>query len=278
MTSSASAGLGTRPDAEGGGEDVRALTRSTGRSGRRQARGRTDVREAVRKDCGEARCTDLALDLACRPTNIVLSGCPARTYHMNARIHRAPIRRKQRGCRSDRTGATGRRGGLREPRRRHGRPTPPGGAQDPARHGPCRGRDAAGAARHLAGPSATARPGPLRRLVVPAPRARLLRRGTPDAPLGAEPPSPPGATSRRWRRTSARSSIATSSSAASGGSPSTIARWSSCTTISTCRSTRSPSLLGVPVGTVRSRLQHAMRGLRAALEADARPAPREAAG
>jgi RNA polymerase sigma-70 factor (ECF subfamily) len=36
-------------------------------------------------------------------------------------------------------------------------------------------------------------------------------------------------------------------------------------------------ILGVPVGTVRSRLHHAMRGLRAALEADARPAAREAA-
>ncbi|MFL5775671.1 MAG: RNA polymerase sigma factor [Chloroflexota bacterium] len=36
--------------------------------------------------------------------------------------------------------------------------------------------------------------------------------------------------------------------------------------------------LGVPIGTVRSRLHHAMRGLRAALDADARPAPREAAG
>jgi len=35
--------------------------------------------------------------------------------------------------------------------------------------------------------------------------------------------------------------------------------------------------LGVPVGTVRSRLHYAMRGLRAALEADARPASREAA-
>jgi RNA polymerase sigma-70 factor (ECF subfamily) len=33
--------------------------------------------------------------------------------------------------------------------------------------------------------------------------------------------------------------------------------------------------LGVPPGTVRSRLHHAMRGLRAALEADARPAVRE---
>ncbi len=33
--------------------------------------------------------------------------------------------------------------------------------------------------------------------------------------------------------------------------------------------------LGVPVGTVRSRLHHAMRGLRAALEADARPNVRE---
>jgi DNA-directed RNA polymerase specialized sigma24 family protein len=29
--------------------------------------------------------------------------------------------------------------------------------------------------------------------------------------------------------------------------------------------------LGVPVGTVRSRLHYAMRGLRAALDADARP-------
>ena len=34
--------------------------------------------------------------------------------------------------------------------------------------------------------------------------------------------------------------------------------------------------LGVPIGTVRSRLHHAMRGLRAALDADARPATQEA--
>jgi RNA polymerase sigma-70 factor (ECF subfamily) len=34
--------------------------------------------------------------------------------------------------------------------------------------------------------------------------------------------------------------------------------------------------LGVPIGTVRSRLRYAMRGLRAALEADARPTPKEA--
>lgn len=34
--------------------------------------------------------------------------------------------------------------------------------------------------------------------------------------------------------------------------------------------------LGVPLGTVRSRLLHAMRGLRAALDADARPARQEA--
>ena len=34
--------------------------------------------------------------------------------------------------------------------------------------------------------------------------------------------------------------------------------------------------LGVPIGTVRSRLFHAMRGLRAALDADARPAAQEA--
>ena len=42
---------------------------------------------------------------------------------------------------------------------------------------PCRGRDAAGTADHLAGPSAAPRPGALRRLVVPDPRACLLRRG-----------------------------------------------------------------------------------------------------
>ena len=34
--------------------------------------------------------------------------------------------------------------------------------------------------------------------------------------------------------------------------------------------------LGIPVGTVRSRLHHALRGLRAALEADARSTVREA--
>jgi RNA polymerase sigma-70 factor (ECF subfamily) len=36
--------------------------------------------------------------------------------------------------------------------------------------------------------------------------------------------------------------------------------------------------LGVPIGTVRSRLHHAMRGLRAAIDADTRPPVREAIG
>jgi RNA polymerase sigma-70 factor (ECF subfamily) len=36
-------------------------------------------------------------------------------------------------------------------------------------------------------------------------------------------------------------------------------------------------VVGIPVGTVRSRLHHAMRGLRAALEADARPTAQEVA-
>jgi RNA polymerase sigma factor (sigma-70 family) len=36
-----------------------------------------------------------------------------------------------------------------------------------------------------------------------------------------------------------------------------------------------PETLGIPAGTVRSRLHHAMRGLRAALDADARPVSRE---
>ena len=40
---------------------------------------------------------------------------------------------------------------------------------------------------------------------------------------------------------------------------------------------RVAELLGIPVGTVQSRLHHAMRGLRAALDADARSTAREAA-
>ena len=40
---------------------------------------------------------------------------------------------------------------------------------------------------------------------------------------------------------------------------------------------RVAELLGVPVGTAHSRLHYAMRGLRAALDADARPKPREVA-
>jgi RNA polymerase sigma-70 factor (ECF subfamily) len=40
---------------------------------------------------------------------------------------------------------------------------------------------------------------------------------------------------------------------------------------------RVADILGVPVGTAHSRLHHAMRGLRAALDADARPPVREAA-
>jgi RNA polymerase sigma-70 factor (ECF subfamily) len=40
---------------------------------------------------------------------------------------------------------------------------------------------------------------------------------------------------------------------------------------------RVAELLGIPVGTAHSRLHHAMRGLRAALDADARPPTREVA-
>ena len=40
---------------------------------------------------------------------------------------------------------------------------------------------------------------------------------------------------------------------------------------------RVADVLGIPAGTARSRLHHAMRGLRAALDADARPTAREAA-
>ena len=40
---------------------------------------------------------------------------------------------------------------------------------------------------------------------------------------------------------------------------------------------RVAEIVGIPAGTVRSRLHHAMRGLRAALDADARPTTRKAA-
>jgi RNA polymerase sigma-70 factor (ECF subfamily) len=40
---------------------------------------------------------------------------------------------------------------------------------------------------------------------------------------------------------------------------------------------RVADVLGIPVGTAHSRLHHAMRGLRAALDADARPPVREVA-
>jgi DNA-directed RNA polymerase specialized sigma24 family protein len=40
---------------------------------------------------------------------------------------------------------------------------------------------------------------------------------------------------------------------------------------------RVAELLGIPVGTAHSRLHYAMRGLRAALDADARPTTQEAA-
>jgi RNA polymerase sigma-70 factor (ECF subfamily) len=40
---------------------------------------------------------------------------------------------------------------------------------------------------------------------------------------------------------------------------------------------RVAELIGIPVGTANSRLHYAMRGLRAALDADARPVPREVA-
>jgi RNA polymerase sigma-70 factor, ECF subfamily len=40
---------------------------------------------------------------------------------------------------------------------------------------------------------------------------------------------------------------------------------------------RVAELLGIPVGTAHSRLHYAMRGLRAALDADARPSPQEVA-
>ena len=45
---------------------------------------------------------------------------------------------------------------------------------------------------HLAGPPDASRPRALRRLVVPAPRACLLRRGPAHPPVVAEPPTPAG--------------------------------------------------------------------------------------
>ncbi len=141
----------------------------------------------------------------------------------------------------------GDKGAFTSPRRGSCRSVPCHVAQDSARLQPCRGRDAAGTADHLAGPSTAPRPGALRCLVVPPPRSRLLRGGqrtrrwTPNIHLlpADEPMAADGL---------ARSSIATSSSAASAGSPSTIERWWSCTTTWTCRSTRLPNRSASPPG------------------------------
>ncbi len=164
---------------------------------------------------------------------------PMRPYRVSGRPSIGRPERKRHGYRSRASSAARRRRGLREPRRGRWRSAPCGGAQDPARHRSRRGRDAAGAARHLARPSAAPRPGALRRLVVPAPRARLLRRGTPNPPMDAEPAT---ASARRAEQADGTSAVVDRDQLERGFRrlPSTIARWWSCTTTSTCRSTRSP--------------------------------------
>ena len=154
----------------------------------------------------------------------------------------------------------------------HRRSVPRRGAQDPARPRPRRGRDAAGAAGHLAGPPAAPRPGPLRGLVVPAPRARLLRRGPEGRVTG--------------RRTSAccrsiepiadddLSSVVDRDQLERGFRRLSIDHRAVVVLhhYLDLPLDRVAEILGVPTGTAHSRLHHAMRGLRAALDADARPA------
>ena len=72
--------------------------------------------------------------------------------------------------------------------------------------------------------------------------------------------------------------IATSSSAASTGSIPRSGRSSCFITSSTCRCPRSPSTLGIPLGTVKSRLYRGLREMRAVLDADARPGPQVSEG
>ena len=100
-----------------------------------------------------------------------------------------------------------------------------------------------------------------------------------------------GRKSRRWapnltapRRSAmsvaearARSSIATSSSVAFRRLSRIIGRWWCSTTTSTSRLDRVADIVGVPFGTVGSRLHYATRQLRSALIADAQPTPREVA-
>ena len=79
-----------------------------------------------------------------------------------------------------------------------------------------------------------------------------------------------GGTSGRRRSRDSTSPTATSSSAVSAASMPTSGRSWSFTTTSACPSMRPRDALGVPPGTVRSRLHRATRAMRAALDADAR--------
>ena len=130
-----------------------------------------------------------------------------------------------------------RSGGLRAARRRARHSLPRRVAQDPARHRPRRGRDAAGAARDLARPPQLRDPARFDawsyRLLVRACYAEGRRPASGRRTWILPADEPTGADGSSW------SSIGTSSS----GIPAPVdrpPRWWSCTTTPTCRSSGSP--------------------------------------
>ena len=177
------------------------------------------------------------------------------------------------GPNAHRGGTVRGRGGLRFHRPRLGGSAVRRRASDPARRRAGRGRRAADPGHGLAGAPGAPRGRSLRRMDPSDPRPRLLRGSAPGAAVVRQRQDvadrridDTGPGDRRRRR-------ATPSSAASGGCRRSRPRSSSCITTSVGGSTRSPSTLDVPLGTVKSRIHYATSSLRAALEADARTTP-----
>ena len=106
--------------------------------------------------------------------------------------------------------------------------------------------------------------GPVRRLAPSPARQRLRRPGPPPPPAAVRGPGPRRSTSRPSRTTSPSSSIATRSNVPSSSSPSSTARCSCSPITSACPASEVGAILGIPAGTVHSRLHYGARAMRAA--------------
>ena len=139
---------------------------------------------------------------------------------------------------------------------------------DPAR---CRGgpgRRPAGLPAGLARPPATAGRRALRRLAPSPARERLLRGIPPPSTVVGSDPGAAGRRTGRPRPDGLGRRPRPHRARVRASSPPSTVRSSSCTTTRACRSPTIAEVVGVPVGTVKSRLHHATRSLRAAIAVD----------